>query len=138
TPVVPFDWGDIVPRAESSPADEAAKAVQNATATTNRCMAAPSGPLVLHPPQDLVFAAFADEPVVLARLVERQVREVPDEQQHEHDRDVVGDRHDRPEVCQRAHDPPCTGEGPDGQPATVCRNRLTLPPLHANGSGATS
>src|SRR6267378_3535770 len=58
---------------------------------------------VLHAAEDLVLPSFADQPIVLPRFVEAQIGEVPHEQQHEDDRDVVGDRHDRPEVQERAH-----------------------------------
>src|SRR4051812_33918223 len=57
---------------------------------------------VLHSPQNLVFASFLDEAVVLARLREAQPGEVADQDEHEDDGDVVGHRNDRPEVQQRS------------------------------------
>src|SRR5207302_5514 len=66
------------------PAGSARKASRSAAART-------AGRSVLHAAQDLVLAPLADEPVVLPRLVEAQTGEVPHQEQHEDDGDVVRD-----------------------------------------------
>src|SRR2546421_9790237 len=124
-------------RARFAPPSPRAGEDPTPSASNRRWEATSGGPgSVLHAAQDLVLAPFADEAVVLARLGEAEPGEVPDQHQHEDDGDVVGYRHDRPEVLQRSHAPsagfPCTRGVLCGQCAPCAKHaanrRTRVPP----------